>query len=306
MKLYVIGNGFDIDHGIKSSYQDFHRFLEAKENDSNASLILYYFRAFYPFKLLWSDFEQALGCFNRDKYIEYYNQRCSSVYNDSQSKQNYIDGELDLFIHNLDIYFREWIQSLGPSIDSDNVKMNKQNKHIDINELFLTFNYTETLQKLYGVPEKDKCKFVYIHNLDREMISEEEFAQYIFGHNQKPSAGSVNETKIEQWIREFVDFYIKPVDSLIIKNNSFWENLKYVDEIFVLGHSMGDIDLPYFKKIVASINKNKVLWKISYYGCTEEDKNKDKKYKEKIMSNLAIDAKTQVTFKDNIKDLLTD
>lgn len=31
--LYIIGNGFDISHGINSRYSDFERWVEAKGND---------------------------------------------------------------------------------------------------------------------------------------------------------------------------------------------------------------------------------------------------------------------------------
>lgn len=39
MNLYVIGNGFDIDHGIPSSYTDFKKFLVDSE-DNNAKALL--------------------------------------------------------------------------------------------------------------------------------------------------------------------------------------------------------------------------------------------------------------------------
>lgn len=59
-KLYIIGNGFDIAHNIKSKYVDFRRFMEtSREYDD----LLYMLEEFYDNTEvdLWSEFEEALG-----------------------------------------------------------------------------------------------------------------------------------------------------------------------------------------------------------------------------------------------------
>jgi hypothetical protein len=38
-------------------------------------------------------------------------------------------------------------------------------------------------------------------------------------------------------------------------------------EITVLGHSLGNVDFPYFKSIVDNVdNRNSLVWNFSYYG----------------------------------------
>ncbi|MDG6143226.1 bacteriophage abortive infection AbiH family protein [Lactococcus formosensis] len=52
--------------------------------------------------------------------------------------------------------------------------------------------------------------------------------------------------------------------------------MKSVSEIYILGHSLGDIDLPYFREIIKKIN-NEIEWKIYAYSLSEE-----KYYSEKM------------------------
>lgn len=60
--LYIIGNGFDLAHGMPTKYDDFKRWLV--END-RIDVIQELQHAFPSTKggnyLLWSDFETALG-----------------------------------------------------------------------------------------------------------------------------------------------------------------------------------------------------------------------------------------------------
>ena len=60
MNLYVIGNGFDLDHGIKSRYTDFKKFL-VKSKDANAKSLLDIIEISYRRKddMLWKDLEKV-------------------------------------------------------------------------------------------------------------------------------------------------------------------------------------------------------------------------------------------------------
>lgn len=69
MRLFIIGNGFDLAHGLKTKYEDFRKYLE--ENNENFLYRLEYMYGFcresnkkYVEKYLWQDFEKNLGCIN--------------------------------------------------------------------------------------------------------------------------------------------------------------------------------------------------------------------------------------------------
>ena len=58
MKLYIIGNGFDLAHNIKSRYSDFGRFLEENYYGLKVQSEILYEDTDVS---LWTDFETALG-----------------------------------------------------------------------------------------------------------------------------------------------------------------------------------------------------------------------------------------------------
>ena len=64
-KLYIIGNGFDIHHKIKSKYSDFKNYV--KEQDRNLFEAL---EKYFNSDELWSDFEETLAYINTDVIID--------------------------------------------------------------------------------------------------------------------------------------------------------------------------------------------------------------------------------------------
>ena len=52
---------------------------------------------------------------------------------------------------------------------------------------------------------------------------------------------------------------------IISQNNDFFDSLTNIRQIIVLGHSLNDVDLPYFDKIIQATGKN-ALWKFSFYN----------------------------------------
>ena len=58
MKLYIIGNGFDIAHGILCRFSDFYTYLEENRYDVLEEMEQYY--DIYKDSDLWSDFEREL------------------------------------------------------------------------------------------------------------------------------------------------------------------------------------------------------------------------------------------------------
>jgi flavorubredoxin len=65
---------------------------------------------------------------------------------------------------------------------------------------------------------------------------------------------------------------MKRTHSIIDQHQSFFDSLKEVRKIVILGHSLSDVDMPYFDKIAESIMKDQVEWEISYH--TQEDINR--------------------------------
>ena len=64
-RLYIIGNGFDIFHGVKSKYSDFKDYVEQNDYDLFEAL-----EEYFNTDELWSDFEETLAYIDTEKIVD--------------------------------------------------------------------------------------------------------------------------------------------------------------------------------------------------------------------------------------------
>ena len=141
--LYIIGNGFDLHHGLNTSYLDFRNYC-ASFLPSLWRFLSEIYGDVINNDMWWSDFENMLGCVNYD--------------NLALSNNGFAMGEQkvqNLFKGMLPPLFGKWIKQIGgnPQMDKD--------LNIDADALFFSFNYTLVLERTYHVDEK---KVWHIHN----------------------------------------------------------------------------------------------------------------------------------------------
>ena len=279
MKLYIIGDGFDIAHDIKCKYCHFGDFLADNYPDYYESIMGGYCRS----NALWKDFENELpSCAT---HIEEFG---SQMGNEMREELDYdpmddmgIGRWLDdqyRFLNELPKYLRLWVES----IDTKKEAVYQINK----DSVFLTFNYTDTLEYVYGI-DSDNIKHIhgYVKNKKEELV---------IGHcNQKIISYALEKKKEAE--TNFVDFSVSTFDRvskycevtlkrtsrIIDENTDFFESLSDVDEVIIIGHSLNTVDMPYFKKVFNSISDN-VIWKAYYF------EEKDEKPFEKVLSDLGI------------------
>ena len=276
-KLYVVGNGFDLYHGIPSKYEDFRKYIENTEHGLAKKLETY-----FDYESLWSDFEQTLANFNGEYLIDTTSDFLVSYATDDWSDAYHHDYQYEInevvfaLSKTLKSTFIEWILQLRIPTEQD-IK-NKKLNFIDINEVFLTFNYTGTLQKSYLVPH---CNVLHIHGK-----AENRNSNIMLGHAWKPinrnslmsqeALESMDTRIIEGNIlidQYFKDTY-KPTKEIISINRVFFSRLNLIDKIYVLGHKISSIDMPYFYELVKSINKQKTIWYISYLTVDDLENHK--------------------------------
>lgn len=273
--LYLIGNGFDIHHGIKCKYSDFHEWL----CENNPMLEN---RLFQVYDLhhgdLWSSLETNLGEITAESILEGY------VYSPMMLFINSVAGEsivlnmddytenigeigytLERLYNDLQIEFTQWILQLENADSTQMVKVDKNKT------TFISFNYTQTLEKTYGVPSSS---ILYIHGCAATNDN------LIFGHNKTPDEllnGWENKYSEEELVvlLEAVDemsILYKNVNCVIEQNTAFWQTLKSIKNIHVWGLSLSEVDMPYIKYISSIINHNDIQWEFSWYS--ESDKNR--------------------------------
>ncbi|WP_099335500.1 bacteriophage abortive infection AbiH family protein [Clostridium cadaveris] len=286
MKLFIIGNGFDLAHGLKTSYGDFRDYLEEEDWSYLESLEdMYGFcidsKREWVKEYLWRDFEMNLSDIDETRIIEVGENIDLGLEGGDISCEDTLNEYWDeqyKFIERLNEFVKNWIKQLDISTMRKTDRINE-----DTNGLFITFNYTLLLEEVYGVEDYD---ILHIHG----SINNNDSAPVI-GHGNKEKIIEMNEIskdageKFEEKkcsiygaVANYYERTLKDVQDFIRWNRSFFSRLNSVDEIFIIGHSLGDVDMPYFDEIKNNVSDN-TIWNIYYYNDDDEIL-----YREKIIS----------------------
>lgn len=144
--LYIIGNGFDLAHGIKSAYGDFRKFEKEKGNGHFVEMMEVFFSNSTEFC---SDVETALGDYDEDSIIDYCNPNPEFDYDHpTRSEAAYCDSPDFIFqplLEQLTADFRTWVEAID-------LGSAKRLMSLSWEARYLTFNYTDTLETVYGTP----------------------------------------------------------------------------------------------------------------------------------------------------------
>lgn len=175
--------------------------------------------------------------------------------------------------------FSKWVSTLPVG------KKEKKIRIVKHGALFCNFNYSLTLEKLYDIPES---QILHIHGKAggaEELVlghgkSEQELEEMMAADEPPLSEDDEGDDYVTQRAKgaAIVGVYgqRKKVDDVIRKHKEWFNSLGDVTHIHFYGHSFGDVDLPYFREIFKSVNKNKV--KIVANAHTAEDKEAINKF----------------------------
>lgn len=277
--LFVIGNGFDLDHNLKTAYDHFRQYLlsnypEIKmdemtiptekhlpdggveyDNVEVLSMLFYLINDAEKNDEKWSNIEKSLGYLDFSKAFEWYDDILDedgdidwwkTVYrNEDRASQLVIPST------RIQDFFWNWINT----INLDSVTPKKDFiKLINYEDKFLTFNYTETLEIVYGICPEDIC---HIHGKQNEEI--------FFGHGnnvdyydeymQNHIGSQDGLSKIDNQLR-------KDTVRALEENIDFFEGLKEANiiNIFSYGFSFNKVDAIYFEEICKRINTENIIW----------------------------------------------
>lgn len=273
-KLYIIGNGFDLHHGIASRYSDFGKFLKDKHSETY-DFVERYFDITHEF---WFEFEERLADFDVDSLIDDASMFLVGYGADEWSDSYHHDYQYEInratkaISETMRKNFAEWVRQLKIP---DSTKISDKLLKIDNSATFLNFNYTPTLNKLYNVQD---TKVMHIHGSATSPTS-----PLILGHGWEPEETKqiiddpesidVRVLEGQDYINDYFSETFKPTEKILKQENSFFSSLRDIDEIMVLGHSLSEVDRSYFFEIIKYIKSSSVRWKVSYYGDVEKAKN---------------------------------
>ena len=288
MNLYIIGNGFDKAHGLKTDYWEFRNYLETKHLD-----FLLSFEKMYDIEWLdsseygyteesqkrwenrvylklWEEFERFIGSPNIQSMLDY----STSVLNDMDlDSGNYgIKGTLDEhwrsefgFVNHFQDYIKEWIIN---TVDLSTVKCKKVELQNNTDDIFLNFNYTNVLEEVYNVED-----VLHIHggigeysdydpvmgHCNKHQI--DEYTQYATEASEAYDEGNQS---ICEAVVDYLSSLYKDTDHYISINKWFFNKIKSVEKVIIFGWSAGEVDIPYLTQIRNSVPKN-VEWDVYYF-----------------------------------------
>ena len=267
--LYIIGNGFDIHTGLKTQFTDFVGWLER-----NYPFISEDLNKAYNFEGKdWHDFETELGKLDIHEYVQRFtptqlseneiikNVVSKNVHHENDDNipslyektpcANRLRGLLDV----LQYCFTKWVEDV-----TKNYSEKKRIKIIKEDSYFINFNYTDTLELLYNIPENKVC---HIHG----RVSKHE--RLIFGH--RGNNLTINGSHDEDRTQFELNIFEKNPYEYIYRNNLQSLLLDDVKQIHVYGFSFSQVDEDYMDWIYKHTPHN-CIWEISFY--TLDDKKR--------------------------------
>lgn len=244
MTLYVIGNGFDIAHNIPVRYTYFRDYVKNKNTLDTFSFM----EELFDLDQDWNNFEAALA-------------------KPKELGKTIDDLEYGVHVRNeIKKLFEGWI------LETDAEVMSKdKTARFDDSSIFFTFNYTSTLETLYGVDLKRIC---HIHGfvVDKYFFTNESNYDLVFGHGEK--------SKHDLDISLKAHLY-KDTEGCFYRSKKFLEDSSYyIDKIVVIGFSYSLIDIYYFQKMKEMMPTAK--WYCGYHN------DNDVKNRKVFMDKLGI------------------
>lgn len=272
--LYVIGNGFDIMHGVSSRYSDF------RDSMGKSNTLRWQLETYIKSDSLWSDFEEALAHINGsailgtvDMWLDSFN----AYDEDAQSADFFAAIDIATspateIVQTLPIRFRKWVETLKPTKEAFLLDVFRPESK------YLNFNYTEFLETIYHIPSQ---AITYIHGCrtskKHELIlghapDASEFDDWTptlsipnYKSNQKAYMINSALDVASRTLIEYDEATTKDTRTIIKNHCSFFSNLTDIKNIVVIGHSLSVVDYPYFKEIITK-NNNTANWFISWHS----------------------------------------
>lgn len=286
--LFIIGNGFDLAHNLPTKFNpDFKNIAEVHEPNS-------LFWELYQSKEIdiWSDFENLLANpdFNTlqeifyDFYPDYGSDRESD--RDAIILQADCSGNLQDALIEFAVRAEEKLKLHRP--------ISRFTEKFGTNDMFITFNYTHTLEKLYKV---DKDAVLHIHGSvgNSELLlgypPDKLFLPEPYCVDVRMKGRQTRDEDIRDYVESITDYYIQSAfEGLLNKVEGFnkvdksSELRNFLDgmssnSIEIIGHSY-KIDFSYFKLINECLPNR--VWILNYYN------EADKKQASQLMKIIGV------------------
>lgn len=245
-KLYIIGNGFDLHHGLRTLYANFRDdYVKKKSPVLWNDLLEIYGNAPQDDDLWWKDFENMLGMVDYGNLSKSNNGEALGF----MKVRNLMKGKLPPL-------FGKWIKGIDSQIDTDKIKLIDE---IDADSLFFTFNYTMLLENAYKVKEE----FVWhihesVKHPDDIVVGHDSNAGQLVKYAQEYNKDQlrISPLSADQINQEVLNGAKKVKDKIYEHDLSHkFDQYNDIKHFVVMGFSFNNIDIPNIKRII-DVNRN--------------------------------------------------
>ena len=276
--LYVIGNGFDMHHGLPTSLAGVRDYAKDSAFGRLYENGVFMMLAHQKLEVHWNNLEENLANLDVDELMEQ-----KREYYDDDPHENQFLYEVEVAIDAITLGLVQELCSYLIKAEKQDVEADKQLR-LDTNARFLSFNYTNTLERIYAIPSENIC---YIHgNLNNQ-------AGVVIGHamkdsDYKPEPKVDMSTWPEEVIEAYTDAYSQDYESALESAHSYFKKsfkdsgdcltlasdffypLRDIDNVIILGHSLAEIDYVYFEYINQLVGMECQWWG-TYYPSDEKE-----------------------------------
>ena len=257
--LYLIGNGFDLNLNLKTSYKDFYNFILEKNNEKDLAIVAKFKNEIKNKPTNWSDLELELGKFTAEiDSIEDANNLHDYLIDKLSSYLKLIEDNWDIE----DIEKKKLINYLLSPIENrllpvENTEINKFKdywiKYSPWVVNIITFNYTKSIEKIL----EEKISNLNLGTSNKNTPVVLRGIEHIHGYVDKRMILGVND--VSQLINNTLHSNTETTDRYIKSNcnstyglgheNKCLEMIQSANLILIYGMSFGDTDLKWWKSV---------------------------------------------------------
>ena len=191
----------------------------------------------------------------------------------------------------------EWVRG----VDDEDLNNCGVNFFFPTNSFFFTFNYSHTLEKVYKIPSnriwhihgaagENKCIIGAGINSRNMYKPNKAMPEYSEGYPLKNLASPYlkDEYLGQQFDMDYANEKIEiPYDKIKteiikeisnnIKNIQSRCNFNKIRNVYIIGHSLSDVDKAYFEEIASNLSNNPVRWFVFYHQSDNQKETKETK-----------------------------
>jgi len=260
--LYIIGNGFDLNLDLKTSYNHFYQYYKTIEtNNVNVQKLKENISATYD---SWANLELALGSYTQ--YLNKTEELDDILLDIGEKLSKYLhleEGKLENYEINREKFFDYlcYPEKLFLPTDKENLlKIKSEWKNDQWNLNIYTFNYTSVIEKIFGDEQKDVL--LAYHNINRPIqLGEIKHIHGYLDNDMVIGVNDISQIKNESFHsnRDVLESIVKSECNRANRNNidrQLTNKINAANLICIFGSSIGETDNKWWELIGERLKYN--------------------------------------------------